>query len=121
MSEIFHSFNFEGVEVRMVGTPEEPEWVAKDVCKALGIKNSRDLISRIPDREKGVGFIDTLGGRQRLSTLKEAGLYRAIFSSTKPKAERLQDLTFNEVLPSIRKKGFYSAQPLTPAIVTGKQ
>ena len=32
-------FKFEGYEVRVVGTPDAPEWIAADICAVLGIKN----------------------------------------------------------------------------------
>ncbi len=34
--DLSRCFEFKGHEVRVVGTPERPRWVAKDVCKALG-------------------------------------------------------------------------------------
>jgi len=115
---MLHAFNFEGREIRMFGTSENPEWLAQDVCEVLGIKNSRDLISRTPIDEKGVVTVDTLGGAQKLSTLKEPGLFRAIFNSRKPEAERLKTFTFNKVLPSIRKTGSFSAKPMTQAQIS---
>jgi len=41
--------------------------------------------------------------------VNEAGLYRLVFKSRKPEAKRFQTWVFNEVLPSIRKYGFYRA------------
>lgn len=119
MNGILHAFEFDGNEIRMFGTPENPEWLAMDVCLVLGIKNPRDLLSRMPENEKGgVGLTDAMGRVQQTSTLKEPGLFRAIFGSRKPAAERLKTITFNEVLPSIRKTGSYSAKPMTPAQIS---
>lgn len=116
MNRLLHAFNFEGQEIRMFGTPDDPEWVAIDVCSVLGIKNHRDLLSRMPDNEKGcVGLADSMGRVRETLTLKEPGLFRAIFGSRKTEAERLKTAVFNEVLPSIRKTGYYSAKPMTPA------
>ena len=39
--------------------------------------------------------------------LTESGLYKLIFKSHKEEAERFQDWVTDEVLPDIRKKGFY--------------
>ena len=33
-------FDFEGYEVRIVGTSENPEWIARDVAEVLGITQS---------------------------------------------------------------------------------
>lgn len=101
-------FEFEGKEVRFVGTKDKPEWVAQDVCDVLGIKNSRDVIARLKHNRKGVVTIDTLKGIQTVNTVYESGLYQLIFTSRKAVAERFQDWVFEEVLPSIRKTGSYS-------------
>ena len=42
--------------------------------------------------------------------LKEAGVYKLIFKSRKPEAERFQDWVTDTVLPSIRKTGEYSTK-----------
>ncbi|MFM6271379.1 MAG: Bro-N domain-containing protein, partial [Dolichospermum sp.] len=44
-----------------------------------------------------------------ITVLEEAGIYQLIFSSKLPAAEKFQDWVFEEVLPSIRKTGSYSA------------
>lgn len=40
-------------------------------------------------------------------TINEPGLYRLIFSSTKPEAEDFKRWVFRELLPSLRKYGYY--------------
>ena len=61
--------------IRAQNMDGEPWFVAKDVCNALSIKNSRDALSRLDDDEKGVASTDTLGGEQQVQTVNEAGLY----------------------------------------------
>lgn len=100
-------FNFEGKAVRFVGTWEYPEWVAQDVCDILEIQNARDAVSDFDDDERGVASIYTPSGLQNVVTLKEAGLYKLLFRSRKPIAKRFSKWVTNEVLPSIRKKGYY--------------
>lgn len=107
---------FEGQSVRVLGTPEAPEWVAADVCECLGIVNPRDVLSRVPADEKGVGETDTPGGRQAILTLLESGLYRVVFRSNKPEAERFRRWVFGEVLPAIRRTGAYSAPGLAAVL-----
>jgi anti-repressor protein len=102
------SLTFEGHRVRMLGTPESPAFVAKDVCRVLGIHNSRDALRDIvPEGEKGVGVTDTLGGPQEVATVTEGGLWRLASRSHKPSAGRFQSWLFNEVVPSLRKTGQY--------------
>jgi prophage antirepressor-like protein len=105
-------FNFEGFDVRFVGTAEAPEWVAQDVCKILDIKNVSDAIDRLEPYQKGsVVITDTSSSTRKtisVLTVKEPGLYALIFASRKPSAKRFQRWVFEEVLPSIRKTGSYS-------------
>ena len=44
--------------------------------------------------------------------LLESGVYKLIFKSRKPSAEKFQDWVTDEVLPSIRKTGSYSIQKM---------
>lgn len=53
-------FRFKTHDVRTVIIDGEPWFVAKDVCDVLRIANSRDAMSRIPDKDRGVGQTDTL-------------------------------------------------------------
>ncbi len=103
--------------IRVVGTPQNPQWVAADVCKVLRIKQASRAVEDFDDDEKGVITIHTLGGVQELLAVTEAGLYRLIFQSRKPEAKRFQKWVFSEVLPSIRQHGCYPA-PANPVNAT---
>lgn len=110
MSALLLTPVFEGHAIRVLGTADAPEWVAQDVCDALGIKQARNVLRRFDADQKGVSPIHTLGGDQEILTVTEPGLYRLIFRSNRPEARRFQSWVFNEVLPSIRKSGTYSVQ-----------
>jgi prophage antirepressor-like protein len=101
-------FGFENQEVRFVGTPEKPEWIAQDVGMALDMRNIRMILGKFDDDEKGAVTIRTLGGEQEMLTVTEPGLYRLIFKSRKAVAKRFQRWIFHEVLPSLRRTGSYS-------------
>jgi prophage antirepressor-like protein len=107
-------FNFDAQGLRVVGPAESPWFVAKDVCAALGIGNSREALSSLDDDEKGVSITDTLGGPQELATVNESGLYALIFRSRKPEARLFRKWVTGVVLPAIRKTGSFerSRQPL---------
>jgi prophage antirepressor-like protein len=109
-------FEFEGCQVRFVGTADRPEWIADDVGKVLDIQNVRQNIAKFDFDEKGVCTIYTPGGLQELVTVTESGFYRLIFKSRKPIAERFKRWVFHEVLPSIRKTGAYSGVTLENTI-----
>lgn len=114
MSDL-QNFLFEGQEVRFVGSANNPEWVAVDVCKVLDIVNHRDALSDFDEDERGaVGITDSMGREQEMLTVTESGLYRLIFKSRKEVAKRFQKWVFGEVLPSIRKTGFYSGNVQNP-------
>jgi prophage antirepressor-like protein len=122
-------FEFEGAEIRCVGTPESPEWIAQDVCKILGLDNVSEALSDLDDDEKGLAKVDTVNtpstqgfraSKGRISTVTmltvtEPGLYNLVFKSRKPEAQRFKRWIRHEVLPSIRKTGQYQINPPTPA------
>jgi hypothetical protein len=107
MSQL-QNFLFENQEVRFVGTADDPEWLAVDVCKVLELGNPSQALSDFDEDEKGITTSDTLGGLQGMLTVTEPGLYKLIFKSRKPVAKRFQKWVFSEVLPSLRKTGTYS-------------
>ena len=103
------AFTFESHNLRVTtGDDGEPWFVAADVCAALTIGNNRDVLARLDDDEKGVGSIDTLGGKQDMAVVNESGLYALILGSRKPEAKRFKRWVTHEVLPSIRKTGAYA-------------
>lgn len=75
-------FNFEGKKVRFVGTWENPEWIAQDICDILDISNVSKALSEFDEDEKGITNSYTLGGNQNLLTVKESGFYKLIFIKT---------------------------------------
>lgn len=85
----------------------EPMFVAKDVCAALGLGNSRQALSRLDDDEKGVISTDTPGGEQQMQAVNEAGLYVLVLSSRKPEARAFKRWVTHEVLPALRRDGGY--------------
>ena len=108
MSASIHVFNFGESLVRVSGTFEAPLFCASDICRALEIENARDLLlKQVPAEEKGEAVFSTNGGAQKLGCLMEAGLYRVVFRSNKPKAEAFRQWVFREVLPTIRRTGRY--------------
>ena len=104
--EVFN-FSQEKAPIRVSLINNEPWFVAKDVCEILGIGKHRDAVSRLDEDERGSVLVDTLGGRQCVSAVSESGLYRLIFQSRKPEARKFRKWVTSEVLPSIRRKGYY--------------
>ena len=108
-------FNFEqNSQIRIIMIDNNPWFVAKDICEALGLANHRDAISKLDNDEKGVALTDTLGGQQELSIINESGMYALVMRSRDAMKEGTPQHKFrkwvtSEVLPAIRKTGKYEA------------
>lgn len=94
--------------VRTLTIDGEPWFVAADVCRALSIGNNRQALSYLDEDEKGVIISDTLGGKQKLNTVNEPGLYSLVLRSRKPEAKAFKRWITHEVIPAIRKTGAYA-------------
>jgi prophage antirepressor-like protein len=107
-------FLFEGENlVRVVMRDGNPWFVAADVCKVLGIKNSRDALEKLDDDEKGVALTDTLRGPQEVSIVSEGGLYTLVLRSRDATKQgtvphRFRRWITGEVIPQIRQTGGYT-------------
>lgn len=104
---------FEGKTVRIVNVYGEPWFVAKDICEALDIVNSRDALKSLDDDEKNTVAL-TYGnrGNPRHGVVAESGFYKLIARSRKAStpgtfAHRFTNWVFRDVIPSIRKTGAY--------------
>ncbi|MDF1879559.1 phage antirepressor KilAC domain-containing protein [Sulfurimonas sp. SAG-AH-194-C20] len=114
-------FKRKGHELRGFMVDNEPYFVAKDAALALGYENPREAI-REHVREKhrvnagSMGGSDSLPLQKQTIIIKEAGLYSLIMRSKLKEAEEFQDWVIEDVLPSIRKTGSYSAKQNVPAL-----
>lgn len=115
---------FDNPEFGAVRTLEENGTIlfcATDVAKALGYAAPRKAIL---EHCKGVLKRNSLtsGGEQEINFIQESDLYRLIFSSKLPNAEKFTDWVTGEVLPSIRKNGGYIAgqEELSPQELMAK-
>jgi len=114
-------FKFESATpVRMFNIDGNPWFAAKDVCDALGLRNSRKAIGMLDGDEKGVTSSYTLGGMQAVNVINESGLYTlilrcrdAVTPGTIP--YRFRKWVTGEVLPQIRQSGRYVREELSPA------
>ena len=109
MNELQVLNNPEFGSVRTLTLNNEPWFVGKDVCDALGYKNSRQGIStNVDDEDKGVHSVDTPSGIQKMTIVNESGLYSLIFGSKLQKAKEFKRWVTSVVLPTIRKTGSYN-------------
>lgn len=105
------AFHFETAPVRTITDGEEIWFVGKDVAEALGYANpQKALRDHVRNGDKTVNDSFTVHGTQGV-LINESGVYSLILRSKLPSAERFQDWVTHDVLPSIRKQGFYSLLP----------
>jgi prophage antirepressor-like protein len=109
--EIVKAFNENNLHTEIVikGSYEEPLFRANDIGEILEMSNIRSHIQHFDKSEKVVNSIDTLGGSQQVTFLTEKGLYKVLFKSRKPIAEKFQNWVC-EVIKEIRLNGVYDLQ-----------
>lgn len=103
-------FSFENSKVRTLGTPDLPLFVAIDVASALGFQKPSNAVSQHVDTEDLIKqeITDSMGRTQTVNCVTESGLYALIFGSKLESAKRFKRWVTSEVLPAIRRQGFYA-------------
>lgn len=106
-------FAYAGQQVRTLVIDDEPWFVAGDVCRVLGISNSRMAAARLDgDDVSTTDVIDSMGRTQLANIVNESGLYELIFQSRKPEARDFKRWVTSTVLPEIRRTGSFRAGPV---------
>ena len=107
-------------ELRTAEINGETWFCLADVCRPLGLQ-----AYKCKNRLKKGGILTrdtpTTSGIQEMLFINEGNLYRVIFQSRKPEAERFTDWVTEEVLPSLRKTGQYQMKPMSPAELLAAQ
>ncbi|MGL4908073.1 MAG: BRO-N domain-containing protein [Bacteroidales bacterium] len=107
MKQDLFVFKPSGKAIRAIVIGGEPQFVAKDVCEALGLLRWHSSVALLSEDEKGSHTMVTLGGKQKVLMVNESGMYALIFQSRKKEAVDFRKWVTSEVLPSIRKQGSY--------------
>lgn len=105
------TFDYAGLELRVITQMGEPWFVAADVCRALGLGlvsgSTLHLRNLTPDQvDRWRPTTGRKGGKPN-AIISESGLYKLIMRSDKPEARKFQDWVTRDVLPAIRKTGGY--------------
>ena len=110
-----------GQQIRILGTPDRPLWVVKEVCDILGHGNPTRAVERANVPEDQTELMSAQDLRltssqsqmaRSLLCVTEGGLYRLIAASRKPIGVRFRAWVFDVVLPAIRR-GKLTSQPET--------
>jgi len=102
-------------DIRTTGTPDNPEFCAMDLCRALGYSNGRDAVAKHVEEDDVAkrDTTDSIGRTQLLTYVNESGMYALVLGSKLESAKKFKRWITSEVLPSIRKTGTYSVEQLT--------
>ena len=112
-------FEFRGNNVEVVKLGNKIIFNPYDVGRCLDLTKSgvRNHLSKMNDNQMvKLKNSDTLNIHIRKlnnageNFLTESGVYKLVFSSSKPEAEKFTDWVTDEVLPSIRETGSYSVE-----------
>ena len=112
-SQIFRNPDFG--EVRTLEEDGTVLFCGSDVAKALGYARPNDAVTQ-HCRATVKRRTPISGKMQDINFIPESDLYRLVFSSKLPTAEKFTDWVTSEVLPSIRRSGGYIAgqESMTP-------
>lgn len=99
--------------IRTITINDELWFVGKDVATILGYANPNEAISDHVDDEdklnsKTLSSFDLDLGQRGGWLINESGLYSLILSSKLPTAKQFKRWVTSEVLPAIRKNGYYN-------------
>ena len=109
--DIVKAFNTNDLHTDIVikGTIDDPLFRASDIGLVLDIKIINSVIREFDESEKVLHAMQTLGGAQEVTFLTEKGLYKVLFRSRKPIAQKFQNWVC-EVIKEIRLKGIYKME-----------
>jgi prophage antirepressor-like protein len=121
-TEKMQVFEFSGKQVEILVIDGKTLFNPRHVAECLDIADSTlrehlasmnaNQVVLVTSADVGSTDIRKIANRGE-NFLTESGVYRLIIKSRKPEAEKFQDWVTDEVLPSIRKRGFYG----TPAVM----
>ena len=121
INQLDETFKFENKEIRILGSYNEPFFVAKDICDVLGLSNITEALKNIPQKWKQIENLTSVSLKsgvlhqeqsRNMIILSEPAVYKLIMRSNKPVAQKFQEVVCEEILPSLRKKGEYKIQSI---------
>lgn len=118
MTELFENKEFGKLSVIIEydndGEVKDYWFIANEVCNILGYNNPWDALARHVDEDDKKVMPSLTSENTRLeipnrgiNVINESGLYSLILRSRKKKAKQFKKWVTSEVLPSIRKQGYY--------------
>ena len=122
LKTLANPFQFSEIDVRTAVDSDDQVWFcAKDVCEALDITWNGSTLDNMPEDWFMVLKLLTTKGERDANFINEPGLYRLIFRSNKPRAIEFSNWVCKEVLPSIRKNGYFGTINAKDRLAYSKQ
>lgn len=112
MNQLMKFENKQFGEIRMVEIENKPYFIASDVARSLGYKDTNNAVKqhcrwvvkhRIPHPQSKNKTLE-------VNVIPEGDMYRLVTNSNLPSAEKFELWVFDEVLPQIRKTGTYMTE-----------
>jgi prophage antirepressor-like protein len=104
-------------EVRTIENKGEILFCAADVCAVLEMNQSvESSLRKLDDDEKLMRKVYASGQNRDMWFVTESGLYTLVIRSSKPEAKKFRRWITHDVLPSIRRFGYY----IHPSCMTKK-
>lgn len=100
------ALTYENTAVRTITEGDCTWWALVDVCTILELSNPTRVAERLDDDEKANFKLGLRGSDPWF--INEAGLYHVILTSRSEKAKPFRRWVTHEVLPAIRKQGYYT-------------
>ncbi len=97
-------------EIQSVLFMNEPWLVAADLCSILDLSNVTKALNGLDEDEKLTLPMVRAGQMREVNCVNESGFYNLVFKSRKPEAKAFRKWVTSEVLPAIRKKGYYGVR-----------
>jgi very-short-patch-repair endonuclease len=87
------TFHFQGKEIQIKVIDNEPWFLAADIARALGVKDTSRMIehARVKENEKNIFPNKTRGGEQKQIFVTRLGLKKVLANSKKPNAAQLSE------------------------------
>ncbi len=109
-----HNLFYDNLPVRMIQREDGQLWfVARDVCDILELDHITNALKGLDEDELTVEKLQSGGQDREMKLISESGLYTLVIRSNKPQAKPFRRWVTHEVLPSIRKHGYYGEPPET--------
>lgn len=98
MSELI-PFAFDGHGIRVIDIDGEPWFVALDICRALGIVNVTQAVSRLDEADLCRTEVSSGNQDRKTNVVSQAGLMELAFRSDKPEARALTRFVTRTIIP----------------------